>query len=78
MLGPMKTLSKIMEMFWLLLGIVVLGFAVYVWSQSSLEDSKLLFLVSAVGFAMYFFRKFMNRKLTKMTENEQKRRAEQP
>ena len=68
MLSPMVRLSKIMELFWLLLGIVSLIAVLYLVVTQGFSEFKLWFLFPVVAFAMYFFRRFMSRKMKELED----------
>ena len=72
MFVPMKALSKFLEVFWLLLGVATLVFVFYLVNQQGFEDSKVYFLFPVIAFSMFFFRRFMRRKLTEMEERRSK------
>lgn len=70
MLSPMLRLSKIMELFWLLLGVLTLIAVLYLGATQGFQEFKIWFLFPAVAFAMYFFRRFMRRKMKELEDHQ--------
>jgi membrane protein implicated in regulation of membrane protease activity len=67
----MGRISRILEVFWLLLGIITLIGVVFLVATNGIREFKLWFLFPVVAFSMYFFRRFMSRKLARMEQNSE-------
>jgi hypothetical protein len=60
-----KQVYLILEIIWLIVGILGLFAGFYQTLQSGLKESWLFFLIAAVGFGMYFMRRNLRKKLSK-------------
>lgn len=61
----MKTLNKVMEMFWLALGVVILCISSYMLYISDFHDFYMYAIITALPFAMFFARRFMRKRMEK-------------
>ena len=61
-----NNLAKILEIIWLITGILAIGAGIHQTIYDGIEKSWLFFLISVISFAMYFFK----RKMRKITENK--------
>jgi len=53
----MKTYNRIMEIFWLVLGIVVLGFATYLYfTESEFDKLRYMYLAGSMAILLSVFR----------------------
>ena len=56
-----KSFSFFIEMLWLIFGITALILGIINNSNHGFEKSKMIFLVSAISFVMFFLRRYMRR-----------------
>ena len=61
-----NNLAKILEIVWLITGILAIGAGIHQTIREGIEKSWLFFLISVISFAMYFFK----RKMRKILENK--------
>ncbi|MBL4625619.1 MAG: hypothetical protein JKY42_10845 [Flavobacteriales bacterium] len=62
----MGTLNKIMEMFWLALGTVLVFISGYMIYVSGFEEAYMYLLITAMPFGMFFARRIMRKKMENM------------
>jgi hypothetical protein len=58
-----KRLFLILEIFWLIVGILSFAAGVYETTRNGLKGSWMFFLISAVGLGMYFMRRNLRKKM---------------
>ncbi len=56
-----KSFSFFIEMLWLIFGITALILGIINNNNHGFEKSKMIFLVSAISFGMYFLRRYMRK-----------------
>jgi len=59
-----KRVFFILEIFWLIVGILGLGAGIYETILNGLKESWMFFLISAIGFGMYFMRRNLRKKMS--------------
>lgn len=57
-----KTVSFILEIFWLIVGVLAIATGIHQTLKQGLKESWLFFLISVVGFTMYFMRRNLRKK----------------
>jgi membrane protease YdiL (CAAX protease family) len=66
----MNQYHKIMEVFWLLIAVVSLAYAMYMAGQSSFEESSMYFLFPVVAGILFSLRYFMRKRFEKMKDED--------
>lgn len=64
----MKKLARITELLWLVLAVVTAVMAIWKIANDGFQQGKLWLFFPAITLAMFFFRRFMRRKLEAMEE----------
>jgi hypothetical protein len=57
-----RTIAFILEIFWLIVGVLALGAGIHQTFRQGLKESWLFFLISAIGFGMFFMRRNIRKK----------------
>jgi hypothetical protein len=57
-----KTLTLILEIFWFIVGVLGLVAGIHQTTRNGLKESWMFFLISAVGFGMFFIRRNLRKK----------------
>lgn len=60
-----KTITFILEIFWLIVGILGLAAGIHQTIREGLKESWLFFLISVTGLTMYFMRRNLRKKYSK-------------
>jgi hypothetical protein len=60
-----KQVFFILEIFWLIVGILGFVAGIYETSRHGLKESWMFFLISAVGLGMYFMRRNLRKKTSR-------------
>ena len=58
----MKRYNQIMEVFWLLMGIALIGFSVYNYFEFGVDDFWVFFLVGSMAIMLSLWRRFYRKK----------------
>jgi hypothetical protein len=59
-----KKVLFVLEILWLIVGILGLAAGIHQTMRKGLKESWMFFLISAVGFGMYFMRRNLRKKLS--------------
>jgi hypothetical protein len=60
-----KQVFFILEIFWLIVGILGFAAGIYETTRNGLKESWMFFLISAVGLGMYFMRRNLRKRTSK-------------
>ncbi len=73
----MERMARIMELFWLLLAFLSAGWAAWVISTQGWQSGRVFIWFPMVCVAMFFYRRFMRRKMTDWAARQQQEQAGQ-
>ncbi len=68
----MDKIARMMEYFWLALGVVSTGVATYIAIAHGWAAGRVFFWFPLVCFAMFFYRRFMRKKMKEWAERRER------
>ncbi|MCC6839490.1 MAG: hypothetical protein IT230_04960 [Flavobacteriales bacterium] len=71
----MERIARFMEVFWLVLAVLSLGWAVYLLAVNGWEQGKVWLLFPAISTAMWGYRRYMRGKMAQWAERERQQQG---